>query len=453
MFSMEQKILIVDDEKQTRDFMARALGMSYKVEVASDAEGAIARIRENPDIALMLSDVRMPGLSGIDLLKAVKRERPELPVVLLTAFGTVDQAVAAMKDGAEDFIMKPVDLDQLEMRVAKALKTHALETQVKDLRSQLDEKYGLENLVGSSDAMKKVFRMVRQAAPTNATVLLEGPSGTGKELVARAIHNLSPRAGGPFVAVECASLPETLLESELFGHEKGAFTGAVQQRIGRFEAANGGTIFLDEISEIIPATQVKLLRVLEDRSFQRLGSSETLKTDIRVVAATNRDLAAYVKEGKFREDLFYRLNVVDIHLPPLAARAGDVPLLVAKFLSEFSTANGGRVTGISSDAMKMLESYSWPGNVRELRNVVEKMVVLSAGGELGVDDVPDEIAATARHVRALPASGTLEDLEKARILSALETCGGNRSRAAEQLGIARRTLYRKLEAYGIKESQ
>ncbi len=444
---MKPSILIVDDEKDTRELMARALGTDYRVTTAADAELAIKALEADPSIALMLSDVRMPGADGLQLLKAAKKMRPNLACILLTAFGTVDQAVAAMKDGADDFIMKPVDLDQLDMRVAKALKTGALESEVAALRSQLDEKYGLENITGSSEAMKKVFRLVRQAAPTEATVLIEGPSGTGKELVAHAIHNLSARAKGPFVAVECAALNGNLLESELFGHEKGAFTDAFQRRIGRFEAANHGTIFLDEISEIPLSTQVKLLRVLETRSFERIGSSETIKTDIRIVAACNRDLRAYVAEGKFREDLFYRLNVVDIRLPPLRERAGDIALLVKRFLNEFSAANGNRVTGITPAAMKMLESYAWPGNVRELRNAVEKMVVLSPGGMLDVSDIPDEMRAPASIPLPIAANGTLAETEKARILAALQSVGNNRSKAARVLGISRRTLYRKLDEY------
>ena len=447
---MKQSILIVDDYKDTRDLMGRALSADYRVTLAADAEGAMQALAADPSIALMISDVRMPGTDGLTLLKTAKAAHPNLSVIMLTAYGTVDLAVEAMKDGADDFLTKPIDLDQLDLRVAKVLKTRALEEEVVSLRSELDEKYGLENITGTSEAMKKVFHLIRQAAPTQATVLIEGPSGTGKELVAHALHTLSPRSKGPFVAVECAALNGNLLESELFGHEKGAFTDAVAKRIGRFEAADGGTIFLDEISEIPPSTQVKLLRVLETRSFERLGSSETIKTDIRIVAACNRDLAQMVREGKFREDLYYRLAVVDIRIPPLRERAGDIPLLVSRFLKEFSAANGGRVTGMTPAAMKILESYSWPGNVRELRNAVERMVVLSQGGLLDVGDVPEHMRApsapAADDAAALPP-GTLDETEKAKILSVLDQVGGNRSRAAQVLGISRRTLYRKLDEY------
>ena len=438
---MMEKILIVDDEKDTRDFMARALSGQYEVVTAADAELAMRQLESDASIRLMLSDIRMPGEDGLTLMKAAKAAHPNLAVVLLTAFGSIDQAVAAMKDGADDFLTKPVDLDQLELRVEKALKAHRLEAEVNDLKAQLDEKYGLGNIVGSSPAMQRVFRMVRQAAPTDATVLLEGPSGTGKELVARAIHNLSPRAKGPFVAVELAAISPTLLEAELFGHEKGAFTGAVARRVGRFEAANHGTLFLDEISEMPLEIQVKLLRVLQEREFQRLGSNESVKTDIRIVAATNRDLAAYVRAGKFREDLYYRLNVIDLHLPALKDRAGDIPLLVGRFLKEF----GGKT--VSPEAMKLLEAYPWPGNVRELRNAVEKMCVLSPTGEIGEEDVPDEMKRGG--ARTLSTAGTLEETEKEKILAVLEECGGNRTKAAERLGISRRTIYRKLEEYGL----
>ena len=438
---MKDRILIVDDERDTREFMARALSGLYEVQTAADAELAMKQLDADRSIRLLLSDIRMPGEDGMTLMKAAKAMNPNLAVILLTAFGSIDQAVAAMKDGADDFITKPVDLDQLELRIKKALKAHKLESEVKDLKAQLDEKYGMDGIVGNSPALQKVFRMIRQAAPTDATVLIQGPSGTGKELVARAIHTLSNRSKGPFVAVEFAAISPNLLESEMFGYEKGAFTGATSRRIGRFESANHGTIFLDEISEMPLDLQVKLLRVLQEREFQRVGSNETVKTDIRIVAATNRDLAAYVREGRFREDLYYRLNVIDMHLPALKERAGDVPLLVNRFLGEF----GGK--SVSPEAMRLLEAYPWPGNVRELRNVVEKMCVLSQTGEIGVDDVPDEMRTDAPKI--LSTSGTLGETEKAKILAVLEEVGGNRTKAAERLGISRRTIYRKLEEYGL----
>ncbi len=440
-------ILIVDDEKPIRDLLARALGADYDVVTAADAELAMKALDENPSISLMLSDVRMPGADGITLLKAARAKRPDLPVVMLTAYGSVELAVEAMKNGANDFLTKPVELDQLDLRIAKALGDAAAPPPPVQGQGEGAGWPGLEEIVGNSPAMEKVFRMVRQAAPTDATILLEGPSGTGKELFARAIHRLSKRADGPFVAVECAALNPNLLESELFGHVKGAYTGADSDRVGRFEAANGGTLFLDEISEIPASTQVKLLRALESRSFERLGSSKTISTDIRIVAACNRSLKKLAQEGKFREDLYYRLNVIDLHLPPLSERRSDIALLAGKFVKEFSGRNGGRVTGISPEATAALEAYPWPGNVRELRNVVEKMVVLSHGGDLGTDDIPDDIRSPAALASGAAAGDSLEAAEKAKILAVLDECGGNITRAAEKLGISRRTLHRRLNEW------
>ena len=453
---MKPKILIVDDEKPTRDVMVRILAAKYECLTAADAEQAMAAIATNPDLALMISDIRMPGENGISLLRRAKAANPNLACMMLTAYGTINLAVAAMKEGADDFLTKPItDLEQLELRVAKAIRTGNLERQVKDLQSQLDGR--LADFTGRSPAMQKVYQLIRQAAPSSANVLIEGPSGTGKELVAHALHALSPRANGSFIAVECAALSATLLESELFGHEKGAFTDAIRQKIGRFEAANGGTLFLDEISEIDPSTQVKLLRVLETRTFQRVGGTEDIKADIRIVAATNRDLAKFVAEGKFREDLYYRLNVIDIHLPALKDRPGDIALLVSRFLKEFSAENGNRVKGIDAVAMKALEDYPWPGNVRQLRNVIEKMVVLATGEKLTEEDVPMEIRSPANPVSATSVSATptiapndsLVDAERTRILSVLASCKGHKAKAAEVLGISRRTLHRKLHAWKI----
>ena len=442
------KILIVDDEKPIRDLLARALGADYEVVTAADAELAMKALDDDPSIALMLSDVRMPGADGITLLKAARAKRPDLAVIMLTAYGNVELAVEAMKSGANDFLTKPVELDQLDLRIAKALGDAAAPVAEPAPQSVGDP--GLEEIVGDSPAMRKVFDMVRRAAPTDATILLEGPSGTGKELFARAIHRLSRRASGPFVAVECAALNPNLLESELFGHVKGAYTGADADRVGRFEAANGGTLFLDEISEIPASTQVKLLRALESRSFERLGSSETISTDIRIVAACNRSLKKLAQEGKFREDLYYRLNVVDLHLPPLSERKSDIALIAGKFVKEFAEKNGGRVTGISPEAMKVLEAYPWPGNVRELRNAIEKMVVLAPGGDLRPEDVPEDIRTPPAVAPSEGEAGdSLASAEKAKILAVLDECGGNITRAAEKLGISRRTLHRRLNEWNM----
>ena len=444
---MKQTILVVDDERDTREFMARALSSDYQVTTAADAEQALKALDADPGIVLMLSDVRMPGADGIQLMKAARAAHPNLVCILLTAVGTVDLAVEAMRDGAEDFITKPIDLDQLDLRVARALKTGALQREVANLRSQLDEQYGLENIVATSAPMKRVIDMVRRVAPTSATVLLQGPNGSGKDVIAHAIHNRSPRARAPFLAVNCGALPENLIESELFGYEKGAFTGATTRKLGTFEAANHGTVFLDEIGELPLSMQVKLLRVLENRSFQRVGGTDSVEVDIRVVAATNRDLKTLVEARQFREDLYYRLNVVDIHLPALKDHRDDIPLLAARFVKELAERNGAPVTGITPAAIKLLEAYDWPGNVRELRNTVEKMVVLSAGGQLDVGDVPDAMRANTSPVSVPSPTGTLGENERTQILAVLKDVGGNRSRAAQVLGISRRTLYRKLDEY------
>ena len=464
------KILITDDEKPTRDVMARVLSASYECLTAPDAEQAMAVISATPDLALLITDYKMPGEDGISLIRRAKSANPSLACILVTAFGEIELAVEAMKDGADDFLTKPItDIAQMELRVAKAIEKNTLARKVEELQQRIEESSGIESFTGRSPAMERVYRLIRQAARANANVLVEGPSGTGKELVARALHDLSPRSGGPFVAVECAALSPTLIESELFGHEKGSFTGAERQKIGKFEAADGGTLFLDEITEIDLATQVKLLRVLESRRIQRVGGNEDIPVDFRLVAATNRNLADYVREGKFREDLYYRLNVIDIHMPSLKERPGDIALLVARFVKEFSKENGGTVTGIDAHAMKALEDYDWPGNVRQLRNVVEKMVVLSAGGKLTIDDIPPEIAnAQPSASAALPAvqdipqpvpaasvpavhvqADTLAETEKEKILSVLSECGNNKTKAADRLGISRRTLHRKLNEWGL----
>lgn len=435
-------ILVVDDDRNTREGIARALKRFRVITVESVAE-ALKILTDEP-VDLILSDLRMPGEDGLSLLRKARSIRPEMPVILLTAYGSVSVAVEAIKAGAHDFLIKPVDLDMLDLKVEQALRMQSAEIENRLLREKVDEKYGFENIIGSSEVMKRVFEVIKQAASTSATVLIEGASGTGKELVAHALHNLSDRRKGPFVAVHCAALSPTLLESELFGHEKGSFTGASERKKGRFELADGGTLFLDEISEIDLATQVKLLRVLEERRFERVGGMESIEVDIRLVAATNRDLKSYMESGKFREDLYYRLNVVTVSLPPLAKRKDDLPLLCNKFLREFAKENGRAVDGFTPEAMSLLAAYDWPGNVRELRNVINRMVTLSRGGKLGVRDVPEEIRSLAQ---PKPEPPDLDKLQKRQIQAVLKECGGCKTAAAQKLGISRRTLYRKLDEY------
>jgi DNA-binding NtrC family response regulator len=446
----KRKILIVDDEKPTRDVMARALGGTYECLTAPDAEQALAVVEATDGLALVISDVRMPGESGVDLVRKVKKIRPSLPCILITAYGTVDLAVEAMKDGADDFLTKPItDLDQLEQRVAKAIKAAGPEPEAAPAAGSPAGE--LDGFTGRSPAMEKVYQLIRKVAPTNATVLIEGPSGSGKELAARAIHGLSKRAGGPFVALECSAFEGELLKSELFGYVAGTFTGALKEgKAGCFEAADGGTLFLDEIGEIDMATQIALLRTLESKKVRRLGDAMERPVDFRLVAATNRDLAKMVAEGVFREDLYYRLNVIDLRTPALKDHKEDIAPLVARFVKEFSEKNGSLATGIDRDALKALEDYQWPGNVRQLRNVVEKMCVLSAGGSLTLADVPQEISHPAAESPAEDQSRTLEETEKAKILAVLESSGGNKTKAAETLGISRRTLHRKLNEWGMR---
>ena len=458
------KILIVDDEKPLRDTLARWFRPSYDCITAPDAAEAMKLVEANADLALMVTDVRMPGEDGVSLLRRAKAVRPDMGVIVLTAYGTVDLAVNAMKDGADDFFQKPItDLRAFELRVAKAVRNASLAIgagQGGEVGAAPSE--GLAEFTGSSPAMERVYRLIRKVAPTDATVIIEGPSGTGKELAARALHSLSRRADGPFVAVECSALAKDLLESELFGYAPGAFTGAsAQGRVGHIESANGGTLFLDEIGEIDLSTQVKLLRVLESRTVKRVGGTEDIPVDFRLVAATNRNLSQMVAEGKFREDLYYRLSVIGIRTPALKDHAEDIPQLVGRFMKEFAAKNGVAAAGISADAMKALCAYSWPGNVRQLRNVVEKMGVLASGPELTTADLPPEITAPAAAPAAAPslaaapaaapslaaAPHSLADTERQQVRAALAACRGNKTKAASLLGISRRTLHRKLKEW------
>ena len=445
-------ILIIDDERETREAMGKFLRPDYDVTLAEDGEIGINLINRN-HYDLILSDICMePGPSGLDVLETALKRTPSPPCILFTAYGSIETAVDAVKKGAFDFVTKPVNFDRLEIIIRRALESVRLKEENTELKRRLGSSFGIKGMIGNSTKMKNIIETIEQVAPTRTTVMITGESGTGKELVAQAIHQCSGRAG-KFVPVHCAALPENLLESELFGHERGAFTGAVEMRKGRFELAAGGTIFLDEIGEIPLHIQVKLLRVLENRAFERIGGTETIVTDARVVAATNRDLRAMVERGEFREDLFYRLNVVSLEIPPLRERRDDIPLLVKHYLDLFTKENGKDI-GITEAAMASLCAYSWPGNIRELRNCVERMVVLCRGKMIDIDNVPVDIRegvtpGIAKTVLAQP-SCDLECNEKILIERALNECRGNRTKAAEKLGISRRTLHRKLHTYNLE---
>ena len=454
---MKPSLLIVDDEKHTREGLRAALEDRYEVFVAEDSAAAMGLL-EAESFDVLLTDFRLPSEDGMKLIgRAKSLSRPPV-CILMTAYGSEELAVEAMKGGADDYVAKGrLQIDELEMRIGRALQRRRLEAENVALHQQLDRRYGLEHIVGESHGMQEVLEVVRQVAPTRASVLIQGESGTGKELIAQAIHQLSPRARMPMVAVHCAALSPTLLESELFGHEKGAFTGAHERRVGRFEQAQGGTLFLDEIGEIEASLQVKLLRFLGERTFERVGSNKTLTADVRLVAATNKDLAVLVREGRFREDLFFRLRVVVITLPPLRERAVDIPLLAQGFLQELARENGKNVSEFTAEAVEMLRTYPWPGNVRELRATVEHAVVLCRGERISVRDLPPGVRAQAPElaVSEPPASGSgslkVKEAEKQLIIRALKECQGNRTLAAQKLGMSRRTLHRKLHSLQLTD--
>ena len=468
MSRMVPSVLIVDDEKHTREGLQQALAESYDVTVAANAEEAFNLLDAQP-FDVVLTDLRMPGKSGLKVIDKALALPNRPAVLMMTAYGDIKTAVEAMKRGAADFLTKPVNIEQLEVQLQRALKTKTLEVEVQQLHERLDEKFNVEGIIGSSDKLKEVLDKMRLVAASRATILIEGESGTGKELIAQAVHQASPRARGPFVAVHCAALSENLLESELFGHERGSFTGATERRIGRFESANGGTLFLDEIGEISQSTQVKLLRFLETKAIERVGGSKPIDLDVRLVAATNRNLEQMVREGKFREDLFFRLNVVRLTMPPLRERPDDIPLLLAHFIRIFSEENGVPPLTVELGALRTLQRYPWPGNIRELRNFCENAVVLRRGGSLTEYDLepkfrgaaPLALAAPASSLATAPAAGSptptnapltlppanslsVEDNERRLLREALLKARGNRTKAAELMGVSRRTLHRKL---------
>lgn len=449
---MKPKLLIVDDEEHIRNGLKTALSLDgYDVEVAADGEEALKKL-DMEDIDLLITDLKMPKITGEELMKETLRKYPHIPVIVLTGHGTIENAVEAMRQGAYDFITKPLNIDKLSLIVKRALENSSLKRQNRELLKQLKRKYSFENIIGKSPAMKKVFETIELVAPSKANVLIYGESGTGKEMIADAIHHNSPRRDKPYIKVHCAAIPETLLESELFGHEKGAFTGAVARKRGRFELANHGTIFLDEIGELSLQMQVKLLRVIQEREFVRVGGEESIKVDVRIISATNKDLKEAVKNGTFREDLYYRLNVVSIYVPPLRERKDDIPLLVHKFIEEFSKENNKQIDGITNGALQALISYDWPGNVRELRNVIESIVVLTKNKIITEEDIPHYILnKEEKSYIKIPIGTSLQEAEKRLIEFTLQNTGGNKTKASEILKIGRKTLHRKIDEYGLKK--
>ncbi len=445
---MKFKILIIDDEKNIREGLAAGLEMDgYNTVVAENGEKGLEYVNKG-DIDLVITDLRMPGISGEEVLQKITSEIPGLPVIVLTGHGSIDSAVSAMHSGAYDFLTKPLNLEHLSLVVKRALKNRELQIQNKQLQEEIIKTKPFESIIGKSAEMQKIFQMIQKVAGSKASVLITGESGVGKELVAHAIHNLSPRRDNPLVIVNCSALSESLLESELFGHEKGAFTGAMARKRGRFELANGGTIFLDEIGEINQSIQVKILRVLQDKRFERVGGEETLEVDVRVIAATNRDLEEEIKKGNFREDLFYRLNVVHIHVPPLRDRKDDIPLLINEFMQEFAKENGKDIKNIDNHARAALYKYSWPGNIRQLKNCMESAVVMCSSDTITLNDLPPTIKSdSAADSMQIPFGVTLEEAEKIIIQQTLAQNQGNKSKTAEVLGIGRKTLHRKLDEY------
>ena len=457
MMKKKTKILIVDDDSAHRAMLRTLLGgWGYDVLEANDGSRAIEAVYERA-FDLILMDIRMIKVSGLEALREIKTYNPAIPVIIMTAYSSVETALEALKNGAYDYLTKPLDFDELQLTMERAMDHTHLREENRLLRESLGSQFDRHHIIGRSTAMVQLLETVAQVAPTEATVLIDGESGTGKEMISGAIHFNSPRKIGPFVTINCAAITETLLESELFGHEKGAFTGAHRRKEGRFVQARGGTLFLDEISEMSPAMQVKLLRVLQEREITRVGGEEVIRVDVRVIAATNRDLLREIMEEGFREDLYYRLNVVNLTLPPLRERREDIPLLVQHFLDIFSKKNNKSIKGFTPQAMDRLIRHDWPGNVRELMNAVERGVVLSRSDYLGEADFPlvireTQIEETQPLLDNLSVDMPLDEVERQTILKTLDLAGGNKSEAARRLGITRKTLHKKLKKYGVMSS-
>ena len=447
------RILVVDDELNIRSALVTLLEKKqYQVRGAGSAEEALEQM-ETTAADLVLTDLKMPGMGGMELLHRLKQKWPDTEVLVMTAFGSIDTAVEAIRHGAYDYLTKPIDRDRFALVVEKALERHALAFENKQLKDRLETRTRFEQMIGESEPMQRVYGLVEMVADSDVTVLLTGESGTGKELVARAIHHKSPRANGPFVTLNCGALPENLFESELFGYEKGAFTGATTNKLGRFELADGGTLLLDEVGELSLKSQVDFLRVLETKEFRRLGGTKVVRVDTRIVAATNRNLNEAVKEGEFREDLFYRLNVVPIPLPPLRERGNDIPMLAERFMHEFSALHHRVTKDISRPAMRLLRLYAWPGNIRQLRNLIERLVVTVKDSVIEPAHLPEEIQASREDARTMVVSlgSPLKDIEREAIRRTFTEVTNHREKAAKLLGISLRALQYKIKEYGIRE--
>ncbi len=451
-----ETILIVDDEKNYLVVLEALLGpMGYEIITADNGCDALRLVRES-DLDLVITDIKMPGMSGMELLGECKKLKPELPVIMMTAFGTIETAVEAMKSQAYDFITKPFQNEQLKLTVRKALENYRLVKQNRLLSEALSDRFKFGNIIGKSKPMLEIFDSIKKFAQTKSSVLITGPSGTGKELIARAIHYNSPRKERPFISVNCGALTETLLESELFGHEKGAFTGAVAMKKGRFELSDGGTLFLDEVGEMSPSLQVKLLRVLQEMEFERVGGTRTIKVDVRVLSASNRNIREDVANDLFREDLYYRLNVMNIEVPPLRERIDDIPLLVNHFIEKYRDDDGKKKIELAPDVWKVLYNYPWPGNIRELENVIERAVVLNSGGGISLEDLPEELVGAEVEFDVerfippnVPLPEALEQIEEKLIRRALKQCNNVQAHAAEMLGITKSLIQHKMKKYSI----